>query len=757
MPLADRWKELVRPYYLRWVYFPLFPGRKPDSFRDCWRFPFERLRADRRLEPSAAGLPDLVFYPMTDWHARTQRSRQLAHAFGCLGYRSIYLNLHLGREFPSSYLFDRRARLSQLEPNVFELHARLPREPVFHHRLLRPEEEALLVSTLRHLLPDRRGGVVQIVSLPLWMGVARALRDSAGFPIIYDCHDLLSGFENIATPIVAAEAELLREADLVLFSSNALRQVHGGSVRASMLLRNGVESRHFDAARAPQDRPAAAGYVGALQDWFDIDCVEQAARANPDCRFRLVGQLDHAPIRRLQSLRNVEFTGEVPYDRLPEIFAGFRAGLIPFRLNALTLATNPIKLYEYFSCGLPVVSTALPEVEAMGDLAYVARTPEEFGLAVRQALRENDPERQRRRREIASRENWMERARALAAQFSELPGRLPRTLHIGGYWRGPNDIVRQMMLGLRAAGAEVLEFNTDERPEALDPGGIPYDRGTNGPVWLKWEVIGPEIEAFHPELIICNAGGLSFRPERAVQLKSQCLLVGIALSDPDVFARSTSQIARHFHVFLTNAPQCLEAYRAAGACAMELPIATNETFFQPAAPRAELRCDVLLIGRAHADRIAPVRALRERCEVHVYGEGWEEIGIPSRGLIYGDDLLAALNSARVTVIFSRTPAGHGIIKVGLFDFIAGGALVAADYIPELADYFEPGREILTFHTVEELLAIVEECRTHPEAAEAIRTAGRARVLRDHTWRAVWPRLLRSMAAASQYAGQAIAD
>ena len=419
LPISDRWKELVRPYYLRWVYFPLFPGRKPEAFRDCWRFPYERLTAQRRLEPSAAGLPDLVFYPMTDWHARTQRTRQLAHAFGCLGYRSIYLNLHLGREFGSSYLFDRRARLSKLEPNVFELHVRLPREPVFHHRLLRPEEEAVLVSTLRHLLPEPSGpaGVIQIVSLPLWLGVARALRESAGFPMIYDCHDLLSGFENIAGDIVAAEAQLLCEADLVLFSSEALRQVHH-NVRASMLLRNGVDSEHFRAARAPGRRPAAAGYVGAMQDWFDIDCVEQAARANPDCRFVLVGSVDHPPIRRLQSLRNVEFTGEVPYDRLPEIFANFRVGLIPFRLNALTLATNPIKLYEYFSCGMPVVSTALPEVEGMGDLAYVARTPEEFGLAVRQALLEDDPARRRRRLEIAARENWMERARALAAKFA---------------------------------------------------------------------------------------------------------------------------------------------------------------------------------------------------------------------------------------------------------------------------------------------------------------------------------------------------
>ena len=53
-----------------------------------------------------------------------------------------------------------------------------------------------------------------------------------------------------------------------------------------------------------------------------------------------------------------------------------------------------------------------------------------------------------------------------------------RALHIGGYWRGANDMVRQMMLGLRSTGATVVEYNTDDHPEALDTEGRHYDRGT---------------------------------------------------------------------------------------------------------------------------------------------------------------------------------------------------------------------------------------------------------------------------------------
>jgi glycosyltransferase involved in cell wall biosynthesis len=750
MAIPERIKEFIRPYYLRWIYFPLNLHAKPDAFRNCWNFPFERLDPGRRLPPSAAGLPDLVFYPMTDWHERNQRSRQLALAFGQMGYRCIYLSPHLGREFESSPLFDHTPRLSQLAPNVFELHVRLPREPVYHFRMLRPDEEAQLTAVLGNLLPDKRRGVMQIVSFPVWMGVARALRESRGFSVIYDCHDLLAGFGNVASGILTAEAAALQDADLVLFSAPQLRQAHPG-VRSSMLLRNGVEAAHFQVVRPSAGPPWAAGYIGALEDWFDIDCLEEAARSNPEYRFVLIGRVDYPPIERLRSLANVEFAGEVSYDHLPEMCASFRVGLIPFRINALTLATNPIKLYEYFSCGMPVVSTRLPEVERMGDLAYVARSPLEFAAAVRQAMLENDPARQKRRLDIALQESWMGRADALAQRFRGFSADLPRTLHIGGYWRGQNDIVRQMMLGLRAAGAEVFEFNTDERPEALETDGIPYDRGTSGPVWLQWEILRPVIEAFRPALIVCNAGGLSFRPEHAAHIMSERPIVAFALSDPDVFDRTTSKIASNFSVLFTNAPQCIPAYRQLGARVMPLPIATNEEFFEPVPARDDLRCDVLLIGRAHRDRVEPIRTLRKHFNVHVYGEDWDQFGVPGRGAIYGQDLLAALNSALVTLIFSRTPAGHGIIKVGLFDFIAAGALVAADYVPDLAEYLEPGREILTFRNTEELVAIVDRCRTHPGEAAAVRAAGRARVLRDHTWRSVWPGLLRSIADVTGHA------
>ena len=293
-------------------------------------------------------------------------------------------------------------------------------------------------------------------------------------------------------------------------------------------------------------------------------------------------------------------------------------------------------------------------------------------------------------------------------------------LHIGGYWRGVNDMVRMMMLGLAQTGATVVEFDTDRQREALDTEGSVYDRGTTGPVWLRPEVVLPAIEAASPHLIVCNAGGLGFRPEIAAQLRRQHCLVGIALSDPDVFEPSTRHIAPHFDRFFTLSAECLPRYRAIGANAELLRLATNDEFYRPVPSRPELLCDVTMLGRAHPDRVEPVRALAAAFNLHLYGEFWEEHGIASRGFVFGDELLAVLASARTTVVFNRTSGG-----------------------------FRLGEELAVFRTTEELLALVGRARAEPEWAATLRHAGRARVLAEHTWRRVWPEVLMCLRGKNQ--------
>ena len=411
--------ELVRPY-LRRVYLGFFPGRTAHYFRDCWQYPSYALHSglpERAAAAVAAGCePDLLFFPMNDWHVRMQRSQQLASAFARLGHRSLYFNPHLGFEYGGPYLGSPASRISILGPRLLEFHTRLPREHIFHRRMPEPSENRRIAAAARELaavLEMRRA--IQVVSFPIWLDTALALRDALGFPIVYDCHDLLSGFGNIAPEIVAAEARLLEVCDRVAFSSAPLFEIKVAEAPAArakaLLLRNAVDADHFCIPHGSgnADRKTVV-YVGAIERWFDVEAVRAAAEAHPDCAFVLVGRVDEPRANELLACPNVTLAGEMAYAKLPALLARCDAAMIPFLSNQLTVATNPIKLYEYFSQGLPVVGTRLPEIELHGDLVYVADDAREFAAQVGRAIAECDPERRARRIAVAQRESWTARA-----------------------------------------------------------------------------------------------------------------------------------------------------------------------------------------------------------------------------------------------------------------------------------------------------------------------------------------------------------
>jgi glycosyltransferase involved in cell wall biosynthesis len=102
----------------------------------------------------------------------------------------------------------------------------------------------------------------------------------------------------------------------------------------------------------------------------------------------------------------VRLLGRRPYEQLPRYCKAFSVGVMPFVLNELTSNVNPIKMREYLSAGLPVVSTDLPEVRGYSDSVRVAHSPEDFIAACEEAIAADDPFMRRRRSEAMASESW---------------------------------------------------------------------------------------------------------------------------------------------------------------------------------------------------------------------------------------------------------------------------------------------------------------------------------------------------------------
>jgi glycosyltransferase involved in cell wall biosynthesis len=68
----------------------------------------------------------------------------------------------------------------------------------------------------------------------------------------------------------------------------------------------------------------------------------------------------------------------VPYEDTWKYIKGFDVGIIPFKINRFTEGVLPYKFFEYIACGIPVVSTALPELKQFSEIIKVCSTDNEF-------------------------------------------------------------------------------------------------------------------------------------------------------------------------------------------------------------------------------------------------------------------------------------------------------------------------------------------------------------------------------------------
>jgi glycosyltransferase involved in cell wall biosynthesis len=420
--MLDRWKQWILPYYLRWIYYPRARPVLPPHYAAGWTFPNYPLDPHHlRAHIPSAGQPAFLFLPMSDWHARMLRSQHLACQLSGMGHPSFYLNPLLGREYRSPFAVEPGSKFGLLGPSLAELHVHLPVEPVYHHRMLTARENTRLVKALSALAGGAYPGVVQVLSLPTWLDAALELRTRFGWPIVYDCQDYLAGFVRTSADIVQAESRLLSAADHIFVVSRTLEQLaverFPHIAGKTTLLPNAVDFERFSSVQnvpRPHEAPLTIGYYGALEDWFYCEIIEALSTQLPDSKIILGGRVEHPEVERLRALPNVELRGEIPYGHLPAFLSEFDVALIAFRPNPLTRAASPMKMYEYLSAGLPVVSTRLPEVEPYEGLVYLADSPVEFVSQVQRAARENGPQRQQLRREAMRRHTWQSRAGQLA-------------------------------------------------------------------------------------------------------------------------------------------------------------------------------------------------------------------------------------------------------------------------------------------------------------------------------------------------------
>ncbi|HYP26429.1 MAG TPA: glycosyltransferase [Blastocatellia bacterium] len=343
----------------------------------------------------------VIFLPSIGWEIPlAQRPHHLAREFARRGYVVI---------FDSSSSYDDVNGFREVEPNLFLFRGPegvLPRVP----------DPLLWVFT--HNYDSRK-------------------RYPTSARTVYDWIDDFKVFPYDRAFLEANHAAALKEATLVTSVALRLHERARASRPDAIYLPNAVEYQRFaDERAAVPDDPEVealrregkpiAGYYGAMAEWFDYGLVDELARLRPDWNFLLIGPVYDLGLREhgqtMLKRRNIRWLGRRPYETLPGYLRLFDVAMIPFAINDITLATSPLKLYEFFAAGKPVVTTRMPECEAFPEV-QAASGAREFSEALDRSLdRAGDPEFRERLRRLGRENSWAARVETVIRAVRQRAG-----------------------------------------------------------------------------------------------------------------------------------------------------------------------------------------------------------------------------------------------------------------------------------------------------------------------------------------------
>jgi GT2 family glycosyltransferase/glycosyltransferase involved in cell wall biosynthesis len=345
----------------------------------------------------------LVIFPATvDFNFMAQRPQHLARAFAKAGYVVVYGTLN--------HKVDRVEITEQIADDLYLLN-----ENYFQYiaRVFKKEE---------------------IIYYCLWPNNAKHLEYIPCSTLLYDYMDDLSLLNLPLNELEHDHMEMLNKADFVTVSANRLMIELPEHVSHKTLLINNAVSREFiDAVNSyiflPGDRGTVKacpilGYYGALAEWVDYDLIERIANELPTVRIVLIGPVSENVSNRVADLlwkhTNIVVLPACKQLELIPFLKHFDVCMIPFIKNAVTDAVSPVKLFEYFCVGKPVVTTNLVEC-MMYKPVLIGNDHDEFIRIVQKLVSEPAAAPNPVAVQIATDNTWDHRLQKILAALQSMP------------------------------------------------------------------------------------------------------------------------------------------------------------------------------------------------------------------------------------------------------------------------------------------------------------------------------------------------
>lgn len=377
-----------------------------------------------------------MIYAPTPWEGPWQPAHNIAHALAAT-HSVLYVDPPLSPLTPVRYglrretwprlraVVDRRSRAS----GRLRLFSPLAFPPIANPRA-RALSRPLLRSQIRRALAHARLEAPVVLSWRSPAGLAGAANESMRVSVIMD-HPA-AGAELLGRDAAELEAEAsaaCEAADLICTTSYPMWELLRERGWESELVPFGFPSDLADAYDHAVEPPEYAslprpllGYTGGIDDRLDFDLVVRLAD-----RFAgslvFVGavspRLSQAARAALVSRANIRLLGPRPRAQLPAYIRFLDVALLPYEDSLFTRYQSPMKVWEYFYAGPPIVGTGSAELTRFpAPLVHYAERPDEVPALVERALADLSAGRGERRR-FALANTWAHRAAQIDALVGE--------------------------------------------------------------------------------------------------------------------------------------------------------------------------------------------------------------------------------------------------------------------------------------------------------------------------------------------------
>lgn len=199
--------------------------------------------------------------------------------------------------------------------------------------------------------------------------------------IIYDCmddHVQMCSKDVMRRKVEETEKVLLQRSKILIASSQKLQEKMAKQVTPKKinLIRNGTNfGKIYDVKETNVKKQFHIGYIGTIAEWFDKDMLEKSVEMHSELVYHLLG-----PCLTPQQIKHdrIIYEGVVEHTNLHSFVKDYDCLIMPFLINEVVQAVDPVKLYEYIAFGKCIISVYYEELERFTDYVYFYTTKDSF-------------------------------------------------------------------------------------------------------------------------------------------------------------------------------------------------------------------------------------------------------------------------------------------------------------------------------------------------------------------------------------------